>query len=151
MKNLLISLLFPPKCPVCSQRRQRQEPLCPTCRRAYEKEKGQQCLRCKKEVSACQCRPRYENDAVFCYLSVFRYKESTAGGRMILRIKDGKNGPIVQLLAQDMAKSLRDGCILRRDALVTYVPRARDAVLKREPIKQERWPRRYLPFAALKS
>lgn len=50
---------------------------------------------------------------------------------MILKIKDGQSKAITALLARDMAKSLQNGCILRQDALVTYVPRSPSARLEK--------------------
>ncbi|MBQ8911401.1 MAG: ComF family protein [Clostridia bacterium] len=131
MANTLFSLFFPPRCPVCKGKREEAEALCPACKRDYERDKHRPCPVCHRAANACQCRPRYESSAVFCYLSVFRYRENSPGGRMILKLKDGKSKAITALLERDMAKSLQKGCILRHDALVTFVPRSKSARLER--------------------
>jgi predicted amidophosphoribosyltransferase len=68
---------------------------------------------------------------VLCYLSVFSYQKNGCGGKMILALKDRKDRRIARLLGKDMAKVLQNGCILEEGAIVTFVPRSREAVLSR--------------------
>lgn len=131
MKFSLLAWLFPPKCPVCKGRREQNEALCAACKKEYEREKRLPCRRCGKAASGCLCRPRYDHPSVLCYPSVFRYRENSPGGRMILTLKDRKNPQIVALVGKDMAKALQNGCIFRADALVTYVPRSKSALLEK--------------------
>ncbi|MBQ7847276.1 MAG: ComF family protein [Clostridia bacterium] len=126
----LLDLLFPPKCPACKMRKAKEQVLCRSCLSEYEKEKNRLCPSCQNKRSRCHCRPRQATSAVFAYLSVFRYRENTPGGRLILKIKDQKQEQITGFLAKDLCKTLQNGCILKSDALITYVPRAQRSVLE---------------------
>ncbi len=130
MSFSLLSLLFPPKCPVCRTRLEKGEVLCPKCLSEYQKEKYRPCKRCGKKSCRCSCRPHAASSDAFTFLSVFHYDEKSPGGRMILKLKDRKDPKIAAFLAGDMAKSLENGCILRNDALVTFAPRSPKAVLE---------------------
>ena len=125
----ILSLLFPPKCPVCRERREKNQALCPKCLSEYQKEKHRPCKRCGKKSCRCACTPPADPSCAFTYLSVFHYDEKSPGGRMLLKLKDKKSPQITAFLAKDMANSLQNGCILRSDALVTFAPRSPDAVL----------------------
>lgn len=131
MSFSLLSLLFPPKCPVCRTRLEKDEVLCPKCLSEYQKEKYRPCKRCGKKSCRCSCRPAVSTPDAFAYLSVFRYDEKSPGGRMILKLKDRKDQRIAAFLAKDLEKSLQNGCILRSDALITHVPRDPDAILEK--------------------
>lgn len=128
--NAVKDLLFPYRCPSCGEKTPRNEaPLCRSCRREYETVRFSLCPRCNRPNCACICAPRCPSPAVSAYLSVFPYAERTPGGKLILLIKDRKNAAAAGLLAGDMFRTLEKNCILRRDAVVTYVPRSRSAVL----------------------
>ncbi len=130
MSRSILSLLFPPKCPVCRSRTKKEEVLCVKCLSEYQKEKYRPCRRCGKKSCRCTCRPTVSTPDAFGYLSVFHYDEKSPGGRLILKLKDREDQRIAAFLARDMAKSLQNGCILRSDALVTFVPRNPSAALK---------------------
>lgn len=127
----LLELLFPPKCPACKMRKDKEQVLCRSCLSEYEKEKNRLCPSCKNKRSRCHCRPGQASSTVFAYLSVFLYRENAPGGRLILKIKDQKQAQITEFLAKDLCKTLQNGCILQSNALITYVPRAQKSVLER--------------------
>lgn len=131
MSFSLLSLLFPPKCPVCRDKREEDRVLCTKCLSEYQKDKYRPCRRCGKRSCRCTCRPTVSTPDALQYLSVFHYDERSPGGRLILKLKDRQDKRIASFLARDMAKSLENGCILRSDALVTYVPRDPKTVLEK--------------------
>lgn len=126
----LKELLFPRICLYCKEQKAESGGLCKACRRTYEAEKYAPCRRCGKQNCRCQCKPLQPSPDIFAYLSVFPYREGTPGGRLILTLKDRKQKDATALLGEDMAKSLYNGCILRSDAVVTYAPRSREAILE---------------------
>ena len=123
-------LFFPRICLSCGQEKAEKDGLCAGCRRIYESEKYTLCRRCGRYNCRCHCRPSENSPDVFSYLSVFPYRKNTPGGRLILTLKDRKHKEATELLGSDMAKSLYNGCILRSDALVTYAPRSKDALIE---------------------
>ena len=129
MFDALKDLLFPRICLYCKEQKAEKGGLCKSCRRTYETEKYVPCRRCGKQNCRCHCKPAYASPVIFAYLSVFPYREGTPGGRLILTVKDRKHKEATELLGEDMAKSLENGCILRSDAVVTYAPRSREAIL----------------------
>ena len=126
----LVSLLFPPRCPCCGEKREQKEVLCKACLALYQKQKYSYCEGCGKRRCRCSCRPAVASGAVLSYLSVFRYRENSPGGRLILKIKARQDKQISRFLAQDLAGALQNGCILEQGALITYVPRRKGSVLQ---------------------
>lgn len=125
-------LVFPEKCRFCKAKISKEEaPFCQKCRKIYDSEKYRVCKGCGRYVCRCICRPKNGIPEVFTYLSVFRYKENTPGGRLILSIKDRRDNAALSLLSKDLSLTLQAGCILSADALVTYVPRRKSAVVEK--------------------
>ena len=128
--DALKKLVYPQICLGCKKASAKRGGLCGDCFRIYERDKSIVCRKCGGRNCRCRCRPTYASENVFVYLSVFPYRENSPGGQMILCLKRRKNKSVLELLGSDMAKSLENGCILRSDAVVCFVPRSRQALLE---------------------
>ena len=107
MAASILHFLFPPRCVSCKGKRDADVPLCTLCQGEYLREKQMSCRRCGQPMTRCQCRPRYDHHGVLCYLSVFRYKKTGCGGRMILAIKDRKDRRILDCWQRIWPRPLR--------------------------------------------
>ncbi len=124
-------LLFPPKCISCGRHSEdSEEPLCLACRLEYEHEKGCVCRRCGRRYAACTCAPEVRNTAIVRYLTVFHYDRRTHGGKMLLELKKRNNKTVIRFLARELAKRLQIDGKVRKDALLCYVPRDPEKILK---------------------
>lgn len=138
-REYLSELFFPPKCRCCKKPiRREQAPFCKECLVRYQREKYALCPTCHKPHCRCVCRPKGATASVF-YRSVFPYRTQSPGGRLILALKDRKDRAGVAFLAGELADCLRKTTVLPEDALVTFVPRSRKAIL-RTGTDQWSWP-----------
>ena len=129
-REYLSELFFPPKCRCCKKPiRREQAPFCKECLARYQREKYALCPTCHKPHCRCVCRPKGATASVF-YRSVFPYRTQSPGGRLILALKDRKDRAGVAFLAGELADCLRKTTVLPEDALVTFVPRSRKAILR---------------------
>lgn len=131
LADFLKRLFFPEKCVYCGKMPEKEgSAFCKSCRTEYDKAKFSLCPSCHRPHCRCCCTPPCAHPDVFLYLSVIPYKEHSPGGRAILTVKNRKDRRALALLGRDMAVSLQNGCILKEDALVTYAPRNKKAVLE---------------------
>lgn len=129
-REYLSELFFPPKCRCCKKPiRREQAPFCKECLARYQREKYALCPTCHKPHCRCVCRPKGATASVF-YRSVFPYRTQSPGGRLILALKDRKDRAGIAFLAGELADCLRKTTVLPEDALVTFVPRSRKAILR---------------------
>ena len=130
--TVIKNLLFPPKCISCGRLRDdEKEPLCSACRAEYEREKSRICRRCGRKYIACTCAPEIRSTAVTRYLTVFHYDRRTPGGKMLLELKSRNNKTIIRFFVRELAKRLEHDGKVRKDALLCYVPRDPEKILKR--------------------
>lgn len=136
--ELVLSLIYPPRCMGCGELiPMGREHLCPDCRRELEREKDEGCLGCGRPYHACRCRPKYLSDRVL--FSALPYKsESSVSRELILLCKRKRNRAVFTELATHMAEVLEKNGI-GRDYYLTYSPRAGVNGLRHDQAKELAW------------
>lgn len=127
--NGLKILLFPPKCIKCGSYTKQDECLCEECREAWEKEKTAKCNKCGQSHVKCNCPIKDESSRLFGVFHLAEYKKDTLAADLVYKIKDGEHSPVNNFLAEELYERLKDRADFS-EALVTYVPRRREAINK---------------------
>ncbi|PWM26002.1 MAG: hypothetical protein DBX44_01160 [Oscillospiraceae bacterium] len=119
--GLLVSLLFPPRCPVCGTVIPPKAGLCEDCRLSLSRELKPLplCPHCGKPKPACVCQLLPAKGIDGC-LSAFIYREPTR--RLFERFKQGDE-PIARQLAAMMLSRWREGSFPTPDAVIGVPPR----------------------------
>ena len=124
--EMIKSLLFPPKCVRCSAYTDFDRCLCDECLEVWEKEKAEKCNKCGKTHTKCTCLISNEESKLFGVFHLAEYKRDTVASQLVYKLK-GDHGPVGDFLASELYERLKD----RQDfseAVLTYVPRRRDAI-----------------------
>lgn len=140
----LKALLFPPKCASCAklldfEKVGRYEALCRDCLSSFRDEQKEICLFCGQRVSDCTCVTELIQKAGCERLLKMVYYRHGRGdcvqNRMIFRIKNKRDLRTTRFFAKELAEEIRvcakNGVFSLQDAVVTYIPRRRRAVLER--------------------
>ncbi len=120
-------LIYPPKCAACRKLTSADECLCPDCRDKWEEERKERCHRCGRVRRDCSCPISDASSRLFGVFHLAEYERDTVTTRLVYRIKDGPNEPVTKFLAGELYELLRDRADFN-EALLTYVPRSRDAI-----------------------
>lgn len=127
----VLKAVFPQKCRFCGGKLKKGDrALCRQCRAEYENAKHRICQSCRKKQNQCDCTPKRSDPGIVRTLTLFRYKKNTPGGALILSVKDRKDKDALELLSDDLAKSLKRYAGQGEDCVVTNVPRAKKALRK---------------------
>lgn len=134
--DLLLSLIFVPKCVSCRTRLpfDATTPLCQKCRAEYENEKARTCAVCAARLSDCSCTPPEVNCGTKKTLKIFRYRPAhpeLATQQMIFALKHRRNASLCRLLAGDLSAAvLREVGKRKEKYIITYPPRSKSAIRK---------------------
>ena len=142
--SLLNHLLFPPKCAACGTlldftKLEEQIALCEDCAMLFATEARDRCGRCFQEVSACTCMTELLEDVGckgLCKIVFYRHgKNSAIQNKILFCIKNKRDARTVRFLSAELAKIVRmhvfAGAVSLENAIVTYIPRRRGAVLEK--------------------
>ncbi len=131
--------IFTRKCAACSELLDydnRNEAFCPECRAKWDRAKVEECSICKRAICECVCMTRtLASSGALCHHKLVKYsvKSPVVHGALMF-IKKNKNPRVSEFLASELAAVLKaDGDIgefIGSDALVTFVPRSRSAVVR---------------------
>lgn len=140
----LKTLLFPPKCASCGRLLDfegvgRYDALCRDCLSSFRDEQKEICLFCGQRVSACTCVPELLQKAGCERLLKTVYyrhgRNDYVQNRMIFRIKNKRDLRTTRFFAKELAEGIRmrekSGDFSLQNAVVTYIPRRRSAVLEK--------------------
>ena len=139
----ILSLLFPPKCPVCGELlewygRASHDALCSACRKGWEDEKLETCGLCAKSVTECLCVTEEMRKAKcrgFCKTVYYRHgKSKPVQNRLIYYVKHRREQDVFRFLGRQLLpgvkKLMTEEEILPENAVITYVPRSQGALLQ---------------------
>lgn len=120
IKELLLDILFPPRCPVCHEVTEIGSGICDECaERIYHKlRERERCSVCGKPIDSCVC----DGDMAFerC-VSAFCYDDDTS--LLMIELKNHLSPDITDKIARMMRKALKDANISRKEInFVTEIP-----------------------------
>ncbi len=121
----LIGLIFPARCPVCSEIVQRQDFLCEKCQKEVERIKNP-CLGCGREISQCACGKK---QTPLNLAAPFAYKDSVA--QAIHRFKFQEERGLASYFAKEMAETVGREFKDTRFDIVTCVPQTKRRLRER--------------------
>ena len=127
LKETLLCFLFPRRCRYCGEVIDLRRELCDTCRPDDCRVTGDVCPRCGCEKAACNCRPGkpfYEQVA-----APFYYEG--AAEKALHRLKFGKRPEAANVLAEEMARCLRERYEGYTFDVCTYVPLTKKGLRQR--------------------
>ena len=136
--NVIINLLFPPKCANCNElldiklTEKHIDPLCPTCRLHYETEKQRECNVCGLSMKFCRCMPQNMQKAqCTALLKLISYRtndENMPIRDFVYSIKHRDNRVSFDFIAEQMRQLLiaemRAANLLPNDCIITFLPRS---------------------------
>ena len=139
INNVIINLLFPPKCANCNEMleislaEKQIDPLCPTCRLHYENEKSRECRICGLSMEFCRCMPQNMQKAqCTALLKLISYRandENLPIRNFVYSIKHSDYKVSFDFVAEQMRKPLiaemRASSLLPNDCIITFLPRSR--------------------------
>ena len=130
------NLLFPPRCVSCHGLMQKdlldpcECPLCDKCRLEWEREKGEDCPDCGREMVLCRCYPpRMKKAGISEAIKLINYRSDreTAGRRAILYLKKHLNSRGFDFFAKQLSypvkKHMDQNGLTSKDVAFCYVPR----------------------------
>ena len=125
-------LLYPNKCPCCTRAIPKGETLCASCRKTLRRIEGERCMRCGREIYACDCRAgdfRFER----C-VSSYRY-DGSASGAVLLYKNGGQNGNVTFLSKTVADQVAADYADLAFDCVTAVPPSLMSRLIRRaEPV-----------------
>lgn len=144
IKNILLNLLFPPKCSNCGSfldidlKSRTIDTLCPTCRRHYENEKDRVCSFCGLSMKFCRCMPRnMERAQCSSLLKLISYRphdETFYIRSFLYSVKRRDEKIYFDFVAQQLRELLiiemRAQGLMPNDCVITYLPRAKKNKVK---------------------
>ena len=124
-----------PKCVSCKERLSRNErALCGECLDKSMEAMERECPMCLKSVTRCLCANKYlETHFVKGHIKLYKYGDSESAkplNSLIYQIKQGRREDAFDFLASELAKATSVHGINLDNALITYVPRRRSAILR---------------------
>ena len=138
INNVIINLLFPPKCANCDElldielSKKPIDPLCPACRLHYENEKKRECNICGLSMEFCRCMPKNMHKAqCAALLKLISYRtndENLPIRNFVYSIKHSDYSVSFDFVAEQMKKLLikemRGASLVPSDCIITFMPRS---------------------------
>ena len=138
INNIVLNLLFPPKCANCSElidislSQKQIDPFCPSCRLHYENEKSRECKICGLAMEFCRCMPKNMQKAqCSALLKLISYRandENLPIRKFVYSIKHRDYKVSFDFLAEQMKKSLiaemRASSLMPENCVITFLPRS---------------------------
>ncbi len=135
----LSRFIFTRRCPACSELLDFDvwdEAFCRECREKWEIEKAKGCNICGKAICECECMTKtLSASGALCHRKIVKYSiSSPTVHNTLIFIKKNNNPRVSGFLASQLALIIEADPniseLVRGDAIVTYVPRSRSAIVK---------------------
>lgn len=136
------NFFMPLKCPICRDilpfGDEGDGIMCKFCRTKWETEKQRVCSECGLSASDCKCMPEQLKRAKADALIKLRFYEAdsrSATDRLILYIKDYRDGRIFGFAARELCRALgsyfKENSVDPAEVVFTYLPRSRKSIYKK--------------------